>query len=169
VRHRARREEQDRQAIAAPASHPKVAAVSTTNPDEVHAGRLTGVRGPFAPAYAPVCGVGGFPAHGSPTSRAVNCSTCLRRHAGTVETITRAQVSTPPNLADATRDSERDAWNAAVDSGDPDQVASVRARTLRAVAERVMNDDPRAHAAGCKPTNDQATAPALSGWAGLDL
>lgn len=61
---------------------------------------------------------------------------------------------------DAQRDTEREAWNTALASGDAERIEAERARALTAIHTRIMNEDPGYQAAGWRPTDPDA-APAL--------
>lgn len=49
---------------------------------------------------------------------------------------------------DEQRDAERERFNAALATGDPDTIERVRDEVLVAVATRIMNDDPNYERAG---------------------
>jgi hypothetical protein len=53
---------------------------------------------------------------------------------------------------DEARDAERERWNTALATGNPEEIERVRSKTLSAIHARIMDDDPRAASAGWKET-----------------
>ncbi len=82
------------------------------------------------------------------------------QYAAKRERADRATLTAPDQAPAAALDAQVTAWNAAVESGDPARIEATRRATLAAISTRVMNDDPRAVAAGWTPAADQAHTPA---------